>query len=141
MPHWLDDAVNRAIQSGAFDNLKGTGKPLDLGNANPYEDPSMRLANRVLKEAGYTLPWIADRNDILTEIETMRGQLQRGWQYAQRPGASSITVWQRTLDQVSTAIDELNQRIRDFNIAAPIESVHIPVLVMSREIERVKSSK
>jgi hypothetical protein len=143
MSHWLDDAVNRAVESGAFENLKGTGKPLNLGKENPFEDPSMRLANRILKEAGYTLPWIADRNDLFADIEKMRTQLRNGWRHAQRlgQGASSTTIWQTTIDTISKTIDDLNRRIRDFNLSAPTQAVQIPMLSINREIEGAQSTE
>lgn len=136
MPHWLDEAVNRAMDSGAFENLKGQGKPLNLDGNNPYEDPSMRLANRVLKEAGYTLPWIADRNELLDACNNAKQQLLRGWQHAQYQGQGAATsaAWRRTADQLREVFADLNRRIRDFNIGAPTEAVHISLLNIDREI-------
>ena len=50
----------------------------------------MRLANRVLKEAGYTLPWIADRNELLDACNNAKQQLLRGWQHAQYQGGRGL---------------------------------------------------
>jgi hypothetical protein len=47
--------MREAIEEGAFDPLEGTGKPLDLSE-NPLEDPSDRIANRLLKNNGSRRP-------------------------------------------------------------------------------------
>ena len=60
VPRNLDEQIRQAIARGDFDNLPGKGKPLDLSE-NPHEDPGWRMAYRILKENGYTLPWIETR--------------------------------------------------------------------------------
>ena len=55
--------IREAMEEGAFDHLEGTGKPLDLSE-NPFEDPSERMANRLLKNNGITPAWIQEAKEI-----------------------------------------------------------------------------
>lgn len=54
MDEWEDIAerkIREAMAEGAFDNLAGMGRPLNL-DENPYEDPSLRMAHRLLRNNG-----------------------------------------------------------------------------------------
>ena len=59
------------MQEGAFDDLEGTGKQLDLSE-NPFEDPSDRLANRLLKNNGFAPEWIEEAKEIEAESHRLR---------------------------------------------------------------------
>ena len=37
-----EDKIEKAMEEGKFDNLKGAGKPFEWDDENPYEDPGMR---------------------------------------------------------------------------------------------------
>ena len=43
--------IREAMAEGAFDNLSGKGRPLNL-EEDPYEDPSLRMAHRLLRNNG-----------------------------------------------------------------------------------------
>ena len=58
MPN-IDEHIRKAQQEGKFDDLPGKGKPLKLED-DPHADPAWQLAFRMLKEAGYSLPWIEE---------------------------------------------------------------------------------
>ena len=50
MKHWeslIDQKIREAMEQGEFDDLPGKGKPVDTSE-NPFEDPEMRLAHRML---------------------------------------------------------------------------------------------
>lgn len=72
----LDDLAERhirqAIANGDLDDLPGSGRPL------AFEDDSLvpeelRMAHRILKNAGYTPPAVIDRKGI----EALRAELER----------------------------------------------------------------
>lgn len=69
----IEQRINDAKQKGAFDNLPGTGKPLDIEeNCNIHED--LRLAYKILKNADCIPPELEVRKEIKkTEdlLETM----------------------------------------------------------------------
>ncbi len=58
-----DDRIQRAIDEGAFDNLPGKGKPLDLEDDSwiPHE---LRMAYKLLKNAGFAVPEVDQRKTL-----------------------------------------------------------------------------
>ena len=71
----LDEQIRQAMQDGAFDDLPGKGKPLDLSE-NPHEDPGWRMAYRMLRANGFSLPWIETRKAIEFEFEERQGKIE-----------------------------------------------------------------
>ena len=72
--HFLANRAERRIQEaqkeGAFDHLPGEGRPLNLedDSAVPQE---LRMAYKVLKNAGYLPPELADRKEINTILDLL----------------------------------------------------------------------
>lgn len=72
--HFMADQAERRIRAaqkeGAFDHLPGEGKPLNLedDSAVPGE---LRMAYKVLKNAGYLPPELADRKEISTILDLL----------------------------------------------------------------------
>lgn len=58
-----EDKIKRAIKEGQFENLEGAGKPLPKDEAELLP-PEMRMAYRILKNAGYTSPITQDNKEI-----------------------------------------------------------------------------
>ena len=56
--------ILEAIERGEFDDLPGKGKPLDLSD-EPMVPPELRVAYKVLKNAGYLPPELELRNEIV----------------------------------------------------------------------------
>src|SRR6266850_6912645 len=68
--------IREAMAEGAFDNLRGKGLPLDL-EENPYEDPSLRMAHRLLRNNGFAPAWIEEAKDLEHAIEESERELLR----------------------------------------------------------------
>jgi Domain of unknown function (DUF1992) len=97
--------IREAMEEGAFECLEGTGKPLDL-REDPFEDPSLRMAHRLLKNNGFAPAWIEESK----EIEAERGTLIGG-------SAAHIHDFR-------PRVAALNRRIAIFNLKAPALSLH-----------------
>jgi hypothetical protein len=97
--------IREAMEEGAFDNLESAGKPLDLSE-NPFEDPSERMANRLLKNNGFSPAWIEEAKEIEAESRRLRAQDE---------------VSKRDLLERVAA---LNRRIVSFNLKTPASSLH-----------------
>ncbi len=80
MPN-IEEQLRRAIEEGKFDNLPGKGKPLHLDDTNPYGDADWELAYQILKESGYTLPWIETLHEIENDIDVALKELIRAWKW------------------------------------------------------------
>jgi hypothetical protein len=59
-----EDRIRRALEEGAFDGLVNSGRPLDL-QADAWVPEDLRMAYRVLKNAGCIPPELELRKDIL----------------------------------------------------------------------------
>ena len=64
--------IQEAIDEGVFDNLPGKGEPLKLDD-DPFTPPHLRLANRILKNAGVLPDWL----QLEKEIEAARQDCSR----------------------------------------------------------------
>jgi DnaJ family protein C protein 28 len=141
----IDDPIKKAMQDGQFDDLPGKGKPLHL-DGNPFADPEWELAHHVLKSSGYTLPWIEARQQIEKELEEVRADLKRAWEWKQSADALKIPPaqvelqWQQHLSGFQEKVISLNKRIRDFNLQVPSDRFHLLVLNADKEIAALVST-
>jgi len=62
--------ITQAQKNGEFDHLPGEGRPLALEDDShiPHE---LRMAFKVLKNAGYVPPEIADRNEVNSILDLL----------------------------------------------------------------------
>ena len=94
--------IREAMEEGAFDNLEGTGRPLDL-EENPYLDPSLRMAHRLLRNNGFAPAWIEEGKDLDADIARLLASREQipAEEYRQR-------------------VSELNRRILAYNLKVPV---------------------
>ena len=140
MPN-IEEHIRKAMEEGKFDDLPGKGKPLSIDD-NPHADPEWQLAFRMLKEAGYSLPWIEELKEIEANIEQMRQALRHAWdwcQQAQAAGQSAQFIhleWDRAVNSFRDRLAALNKRIRDTNLEVPNSRFQRPLLNMERELKQ-----
>src|SRR5476649_544320 len=61
---WVEKHIKDASDNGEFDNLAGAGKPLFLDDDSAVPE-ELRLAYRILKNAGYLPPELQDRKEAI----------------------------------------------------------------------------
>lgn len=138
----LDEQIRKAIREGAFDNLPGKGKPLNLED-NPYEDPAWRTAFRMLRSGGHTLPWIEKRQTIEADLQAARDALERTWVWRHSTGIQGILAqvveeeWQRALARFREVVVEINERIFNYNLEVPADPFKRPLIQVDREIHKI----
>jgi DnaJ family protein C protein 28 len=148
MPN-IEDLIQRAIQEGKFSDLPGKGKPLRLDD-NPHADPDWQLACHLLKENGFSLPWLELRQEIEGEIDAARRSFQQAWEWRQstavyqplvdKPQQTTTELeagFQRALRVFSKQIARINQRIFDYNLQTPAERFQMRKLNLEQEIEHI----
>ena len=142
MPN-IEELLRKAMEEGKFDNLPGKGKPIHMDDANPHADPDWDLAFGILKDAGYSLPWIETLRDIETDIESARKDLSLAWDvcrdsYAQtQPRNYWSESWERSQQAFRDKLTAINKRIRDYNLEVPNPRFQRPVLNFEAEIRKV----
>ena len=134
MPN-IEDLIQRAIQEGKFSDLPGKGKPLRLDD-NPHADPDWQLAYHLLKENGFSLPWLELRQEIEGEIDAARQSIQQAWELRQTTTVLEAD-FQRALRVFSEQIARINQRIFDYNLQTPAERFQMRKLNLEQEIEHI----
>jgi DnaJ family protein C protein 28 len=142
MPN-IEEHLRKAIEEGKFDNLPGKGEPLRLDEANPHADPEWELAYRMLKESGFSLPWIETLHEIEKDIDVALEELQRAWKWriiylsADVPDEKASAEWERSQDVFKNKLASLNKRIRDYNLQVPNARFQRPALNYERELEKI----
>jgi DnaJ family protein C protein 28 len=135
----VEQRIQEAMASGAFDNLPGKGKPLDL-NQNPYLEPGQALAFGLLKNNGFAPEWIERAKEIRQELDAARAELRSAWRQHQSNPASDA-FWQATVARFEATLAKLNRKIDDFNLIAPIVSSQRPRLRLADELRRAQEEK
>lgn len=137
-----NDAIQKAIREGAFDDLPGKGKPFEWDEwEDPYVKPEQRAVNHILKNAGFAPQWIAQRREITELTEGARTSLARSWRWVQESGgmldALAAEQWARALAVFRTAVDDINRLIRSHNLLLPSGLPQMFLLDAEREITQI----
>ncbi len=104
--------IREAMDEGVFDHLEGAGRPLDL-DENPFEDPSLRMAHRLLKNNGFAPAWILEGKEIDREI---------AWIEEQRARLGPAELDRR--------IALVNRRIASYNLKVPVITLQKTLLTL-----------
>jgi len=107
MDEWhfiADRKIREAMEEGAFENLDGTGVPVDL-RENPFEDPALRTAHRLLRNNGFAPAWIEEGREIDAETRYLTANFER------LDGADR-----------ERRVEALNRRIAAYNLRTPVAS-------------------
>ena len=145
MKHWeslIDQKIREAMEQGEFDDLPGKGQPVDTSE-NPFEDPELRLAHRMLRNAGFAPSWIEERKDIDSEFENARRQLSRAWTVLQNAlGADNESGarqrWEKALTLFRQQAGELNRRIVAWNLKVPAAGFQRRLIEIEAEVCRIE---
>ena len=146
MKHWeslVDQKIREAMEQGEFDDLPGMGEPIDI-SVNPFEDPEMRLAHRMLRNAGFAPSWIEERKDIDAEFEIARNQLAQAWTIRQNARDSehergAQARWEKALTSFRTQATELNGRIAAWNLKIPAAGFQRRLIDIEKVVSQVEN--
>lgn len=138
----IDEIIQQAMQAGAFDNLPGKGKPLDL-NDNPHLDPEWQLAYHLLKENGFAPQFIEQRQAIEMELAAAREALARtsawrGRELAAGKDADWVEAeWGRAKAKFEEIIIKLNKSITAYNLNIPTPSLFRKLIDVASEMKSI----
>jgi hypothetical protein len=103
-----DRKIQEAMDEGAFDRLTGAGQPLRLDD-DPFEDPSLRMAHRLLRNNGFAPWWIEESKDLDCAASQLR---------------SELTAGRIAVEEFRRRAAALNRRMAVYNLQAPSISAH-----------------
>jgi DnaJ homolog subfamily C member 28 len=143
MKHWeslIDQKIREAMEQGDFDDLQGKGKPIDTSE-NPFEDPELRLAHRMLRNAGFAPSWIEERKDIDSEFENTRNELARASKVLQNALGTenergARARWEKALTLFRKQSGELNRRIILWNLKVPASGFRRKLIDVEKEVSQ-----
>lgn len=139
----IEDLIEEGKQRGAFDNLPGKGKPLNLSK-NPYEAEN-ELAYKLLKENDLKPVWLMNRHEIQEAVKRLRAEIKRTWARheqefrlaqgkAQQGGL--VISWDNACQKWEAEIVKINKKIDDFNLKRPVAGMELFKLLLKEELAR-----
>lgn len=123
----IDRLIRESMERGEFDDLPGSGQPIDLSE-NPYEAPELRTVHRLLRNAGFAPAWIEERKDIDSEYQRVYSILRRAKALYGSAERLAPAEWERAKNEFRKRVDELNERIRFYNLKAPSTAFHRKII-------------
>ncbi len=132
-----EQIIADAIENGEFDNLPGRGEPLTFDDLARDEN----LAHRLLVDNGFSLPWIELKMQIDEDWEEAARHLSQrlAWVESQGEVLESSARWADAVGEFRLAIQELNQRIDEYNLRVPLAQFQRRRLNADVELERLIS--
>jgi DnaJ family protein C protein 28 len=137
---YVDQQIREAQERGAFDNLAGTGKPLQLGD--DHESGDKALGYHLLKSNGYVPFEIELLKEVQRDRERAEAKLQRLLRQRKAllnrrmpASASEKVAFNETVDNVATEYEKdlraLNSKILTLNLSTP-PTMHQPLLQIEK---------
>ena len=77
-----EQRIQEAMQRGEFDNLQGKGRPIEYED-DSFVPPDLRMAYKILKNAGYLPPELETAREIRTTLEMLEHLPQEEERYRQ----------------------------------------------------------
>jgi hypothetical protein len=97
--------ILEAIKKGEFENLPGAGKPLALeGDSNVPDD--LRIAYKVLKNAGYVPPEVSLRKEIAKTEDLLAGTEDTKTKYRQLKKLNFLIMKLNTLRRIPANLEK-----------------------------------
>src|SRR5713226_8359365 len=146
--HYIEEQIQEAVARGEFDNLPGTGKPLNLEDDALTGDKA--AAYRLLKQNGYAPPEIELLKEIRRENERVEQQLNRLRLQARdlrmrrvAPFAGEKRAYNDAVEKAANAYEEklraLNLKILIFNLSVPA-SMHMALLDVDKKVQAFRDA-
>lgn len=127
-----ENKICAALESGAFRNLSGAGKPLDVSGMDEV-DPAWRMADRLLRTAGMAPAWIELDLEIRSEIAELHAELRRSVGVEGMPASEHAG-----LAQFARRLQAINAKIDRRNLFTPAGRFQRPRLELRLELDRLE---
>ena len=129
----IDKIIRQARESGAFDNLPGKGKPIKWDDDSQVPD-DQRMAQRVLRNNGYTLDFIVLARELDEEYAAARAKLALA-RRARAEGRLNAAGWQAAVSDFQTLVRALNKRVIGYNMRVPSPQLERPTFSTDPDID------
>ncbi|SFM40511.1 DnaJ family domain-containing protein [Thermodesulforhabdus norvegica] len=99
-----EERIREAMERGEFDNLPGKGKPIVLEN-DGHIAPELRIAYKILKNAGCLPPEMEIKKEIQTTEELLSGIKDTQEKYRQIKKLNYLIMKLNTMRRVSPLLE------------------------------------
>jgi DnaJ homolog subfamily C member 28 len=120
----IEQQFRAAEEAGAFENLPGAGKPLDLHDDDHVPEDE-RIGFRLLKSNGYAPSWIDLQKDIRADQARLEAWVTR---IKQRWPALGPLERERLRGEYEQRLRDLNRQITNYNLTAPPAVGQLPLM-------------
>lgn len=145
---YIDEQFHDAQARGEFDNLPGSGKPLNLDDTLFTGDKAM--AYSLLKQNGFAPPEIELAKEIRSDLEQAQAKLktvcQQGNSLRARripPLDSEKRSFNHSVEKATTGYDHLlralNRKILNLNLTTP-SSMHMPMFEVEKLVQQFRKA-
>ncbi|XP_067127614.1 dnaJ homolog subfamily C member 28 isoform X1 [Centruroides vittatus] len=139
MERLVEDLIQESIARGEFDNLPGSGKPLNYVPENPYVDSMTHKLNQILINNGFTPEWIVLEQEIKKEKTEIRTLLEN---QRSRLGPHPISEnekcqWRNIILNSQPKVKSLNIKIDKYNMIVPITTKQQLHFQLEKEAEKI----
>ena len=128
----IEDQIQKALQNGQLDNLRGKGKPFTHLNSDPLK--------HLLDDQGFVPPWLEVDHEIQRKIELAEQAIKRTYEWVMELWSSGSSdrhfareEWRRALQIFDERILEINAQIKSFNLELPEAVRHLQRFPIKRE--------
>lgn len=126
----VEQRIQSGIERGAFDNLSGAGKPLNLDD-DAFIPEDLRMAFRLLRTHSLAPLWVELNEEIRNDIR----RLEHFREYAQTQQLDTNRLkYEHLRREFVSRINDINAKILNYNILAPSSQVHFPMLILEEEL-------
>jgi len=144
----IEEQSREAQARGDFDNLPGTGKPLNL-DENPFTGDKA-LAYSLLKQNGYAPPEVELAKEIRSQFEKTQQKLEKLRQQRKSlcdrripPFGSEKRAFHDAVEKATTQYDQLlrdlNRKILNLNLITP-SPMHMPMFEVEKLVQEFRNS-
>lgn len=126
----VEQRILDGISKGMFDDLAGTGQPLNLED-DAFVPLEMRMAFRMLRSTGLAPLWVQMNKEIRDDLDRLhqfRAYVHRHWNPA------NSVQHEHMRQQYIDRINDINGKIVNYNILAPSSQVHMATLIIEEEL-------
>jgi len=101
----VEERIRKAQKSGEFDNLEGTGEPLNLADDQAVAE-ELRLAYKILKNANCLPPEIEIKKEIQQTEELLAGMTDTSQKYRTMKKLNFLIMKLNTIRSTSIKFEE-----------------------------------
>lgn len=126
---FIEQQIREAMDRGDFDNLPGRGKPQEFAQTNG--DPSLEMANKIVRDAGFVPAWLDLEKEIDHQQHEAEKAVLRSWRWRETNRGDAIedprwveAEWRKARDLYAQRLEAINARILSYNLLLPPPLLH-----------------